>query len=131
MGNLQNWLPRFVTSVKRVGIQYNEDFGTILPGYMDSTQILGSNLKSGEPGYGFIFGYQPDTNWINRFGAKGLLSLDTMVSSLIQQRYNQRMNLTAQLSPFRDLTIDLNLDKTFSKNYSELYKDTSKFDNVD
>lgn len=37
-------LPRFLlqlaTSVKRVGIQYTEDFGTMLPGYMDSTQIF-------------------------------------------------------------------------------------------
>ncbi|MFC0771837.1 T9SS outer membrane translocon Sov/SprA [Terrimonas alba] len=113
------------TSLKRVGIQYNEDFGTTLPGYMDSTKVLGQNLKSGEPGFGFIFGYQPDTNWINRFGAKGLLSRDSLVSAMIQQRYSQRLNITAQVSPFRDLNIDLNLDKSFSKNYSELYKDTT------
>lgn len=118
------------TALKRVGIQYTEDFGTTLPGYMDSTRVLGQNLKSGQPGFGYIFGYQPDTNWINRFGAKGLLSMDTLVSALIQQRYNQRLNITAQVSPFRDFNIDLNLDKTFDKQYSELYKDTSKFDNV-
>ena len=87
--------------------------------------MLGQNLKSGEPGFGFIFGYQPDTNWINRFGAKGLLSRDSLVSAMIQQRYSQRLNITAQVSPFRDLNIDLNLDKSFSKNYSELYKDTT------
>ncbi len=113
------------TSLKRIGIQYNEDFGTTLPGYMDSTRTFGSNYKSGQPGYGFIFGYQPDTSWINRFGAKGLLSRDSLVSAMIQQRYNQKLNLTAQISPLRDLTIDLNLDKTFSKQYSELYKDTT------
>ncbi len=113
------------TSLKRVGIQYTEDFGTTLPGYMDSTRFLGSNLKSGQPGFNYIFGYQPDTSWINRFAAKGLLSSDTLVSAMIQQRYNQRMNITAQVSPFRDFNIDINLDKTFDKQYSELYKDTS------
>ncbi len=118
------------TSLKRVGIQYTEDFGTTLPGYMDSTKILGSNYKSGQPGFKYIFGYQPDTSWINRFGAKGLLSSDTLVSAMIQQRYNQRLNITAQVSPFRDFNIDINLDKTFDKQYSELYKDTSKFDNT-
>lgn len=118
------------TSLKRVGIQYNEEFGTTLPGYMDSTHILGANLKSGNPGFGFIFGYQPDTNWINRFGARGLLSHDTLLSAQIQQRYNQRLGITAQLSPFRDLNIDINFDKSFSKQYSELYKDTSAVDNV-
>ena len=121
---------RLATSLKRVGIQYTEDFGTQLPGYLDSTNVLGSNLKSGQPGFNYIFGYQPDTSWINRFAAKGLLSNDTLVSALIQQRYNQRLNVTAQVSPFRDFNIDINLDKTFDKQYSELYKDTSKFDNV-
>ncbi len=116
---------RLLTSLKRVGIQYTEDFGTTLPGYMDSTKILGSDIRSREPGFGFVFGYQPDTSWINRMGAKGLLSHDSLVNALIQQRYNQRLNVTAQLSPWRDLTIDINLDKTFDKQYSELDKDTT------
>ncbi len=130
IGNVPKFFLRLATSLKRVGIQYTEDFGTLLPGYMDSTKLLGYNPKSGQPGFGFIFGYQPDTGWINRFGAKGLLSTDTLVSEMIRQRYNQRLNITAQLSPFRDFNIDINIDKTFDKQYSELYKDTSKFDNV-
>lgn len=114
-----------VTAVKRVGVQYNEDLGTTLPGYMDSTQLLGSNLKSGNPGFDFIFGRQPDTNWINKFGSKGLLSRDSLVSAMIQQRFSQRLAITAQLEPFRDFNIDVNFDKTYSKNYSETYKDTT------
>lgn len=121
---------RLLTSLKRVGIQYNEDLGTTLPGYMDSTKILGYNLRSHEPGFGFIFGYQPDTNWINRMGYKGLLSHDSLVNALVQQRYNQRLNVTATLSPWRDMTIDINLDKTFDKQYSELDKDTTGFGNI-
>lgn len=130
IGGIPKAFLQIATALKRVGIQYTEDFGTTLPGYMDSTRVLGQNLKSGQPGFGYIFGYQPDTNWINRFGAKGLLSTDTLVSALIQQRFNQRLNITAQVSPFRDFNIDINLDKTFDKQYSELYKDTSAVDNV-
>jgi cell surface protein SprA len=125
VGALPRFIAQLATSVKRVGIQYTEDFGTTLPGYMDSTVLMGSNIRSGQPGLGYLFGYQPDTNWINRFGAKGLLSRDSLVSSMIQQRYNQRLNLTAQVTPFRDFNLDLNLDKTFDKQYSELYKDTT------
>lgn len=125
LGGAVKTIGGLVTALKRVGIQYTEDFGTTLPGYMDSTQVFGSNLKSGQPGFDFIFGYQPDTNWINNFGAKGLFSRSDLVSAMIQQRYNQRLNITAQVSPFRDFNIDLSLDKTFDKNYSELYKDTT------
>ncbi|MER3498403.1 MAG: cell surface protein SprA [Chitinophagaceae bacterium] len=124
------FLGRLLLSLKRIGVQYNEDMGTTLPGYMDSTQFFGHNFRSGEPGFGFIFGYQPDTSWINKYGAKGLFTHDTLFNSLIQQRYNQRLSVTAQLSPIRDLTIDVNFEKTFSKNYSELFKDTSAVDNI-
>ncbi len=127
IGAVPKFFLRLLTSLKRVGVQYTEDLGTTLPGYMDSTKILGSNLRSGEPGFGFIFGYQPDTSWMNRMGMRGLLSHDSLVNALIQQRFNQRLNVTAQVSPWRDLTIDINLDKTFDKQYSELDKDTSGF----
>jgi len=130
IGAVPKFFFKLLTSLKRVGIQYNEDMGTTLPGYLDSTKVLGYNYRSGQPGFGYIFGYQPDTNWINRFGAKGLLSHDTLLNAMIQQRYNQHLNITAQLSPIRDFNIDINLDKTFDKQYSELYKDTSAFDNV-
>lgn len=117
----------FATALKRTAVQYTEDFGTTLPGYMDSTQLLGLNMRSHQPGFAYLFGYQPDTNWINKFGQKGLLSRDSLVSAMIQQRYNQRLSVTAQVSPFRDFNIDLSLDKTFDKQYSELYKDTTGF----
>jgi cell surface protein SprA len=130
VGKVTQFFARILTAVKRIGVQYTEDFGSTLPGYMDSTRIIGYNPRSKEPGFRYIFGYQPDTNWINRLGSRGLLSRDTLVTRMIQQRYNQRLNLTAQVSPFRDFNIDINLDKTFDKQYSELYKDTSAVDNV-
>ena len=129
VGGATKFFFRLLTSLKRVGIQYTEDFGTTLPGYMDSTKLIGYNPKSRQPGFGYIFGYQPDTSWINRFGAKGLLSRDSLVSEMIRQRYNERLNITAQVSPFRDFNIDINLDKSFDKQYSELFKDTLGFQN--
>jgi len=116
---------KLVTSLKRVGIQYTETSGTSLPGYLDSTRFLGQNWKSMQPGFDFILGYQPDTNWINRKGLEGVLTKDPRFNTLIQQRYDQRLNLSALVSPVRNLTIDVNMDKTFSKNYTELFKDTT------
>ncbi len=118
-------LAQLATSLKRVGIQYTEDLGTLLPGYLDSTQFLGMNFRSNNPAAKYVFGYQPDTSDINNLGARRLLTRDSLFNQLIQQRYNQKLNITAQLSPIRDLTIDVNFDKTFDKQYSELYKDTS------
>ncbi|HEX6169909.1 MAG TPA: cell surface protein SprA, partial [Chitinophagaceae bacterium] len=106
---------KVLTSVKRVGIQHSETSGTSLPGYLDSTKFLGQNWKSMQPGFDFILGYQPDTNWINQKGLEGVLTKDPRFNTLIQQRYDQRLNLSALVSPVRNLTIDVNMDKTFSK----------------
>ncbi len=125
VGDAVKAIAKLVTSVKRVGVQYTETGGTSLPGYLDSSRIIGQNWRSMQPGFDFILGYQPDTSWINDKGNKGVLTHDPIFNALIQQRYEQRINLTAQVSPIRDFNIDLNLDKTFSKNYSELFKDTS------
>jgi cell surface protein SprA len=122
---IPKFFARLVTSLKRIGIQYNEDLGTLLPGYLDSTRLLGMNIGSGNPGWKYVFGYQPDTNDINQFGRRGLLTTDSLFNALIQQRYNQHISVTAQISPLRDLNIDITLDKTYDKNYSELFKDTS------
>ncbi len=127
IGKLPKFFLQMATSLKRIGVQYTEDFGTLLPGYLDSTRFLGMNTRSSAPGWKYVLGYQPDTSDINNFGRRGLITRDSLFNQLIQQRYNQKLNLTAQVSPIRDLNIDLTLDKTFDKQYSELYKDTTGF----
>ncbi|HEY0059933.1 MAG TPA: cell surface protein SprA, partial [Flavisolibacter sp.] len=124
VGKIPRALAQVITSLKRVGVQYSEDMGTQLPGYLDSTRILGMNPRSDAPGWKYVMGYQPDTSDINNLGARGLLTRDSLFNKLIQQRFTQRLTVTAQVSPIRDLNIDLNLEKTFSKEYSELVKDT-------
>ncbi|MGB8195343.1 MAG: cell surface protein SprA, partial [Chitinophagaceae bacterium] len=115
---------RVLTSVKRMSINYTENSTTTIYGYTDSTQLIGTNLRTGAPGFGFIFGRQPDTNDINRYAQKGWLTMDPNFNYQNRQDYSQSIKLTAQLQPVRDLNIDINLDKTFGKSYSELYKDT-------
>jgi cell surface protein SprA len=116
---------KLITMLKRVSVNYGENFRTRLPGYMDSTRALGQNFKSMQPGLDFVFGRQPDTNWLNKKAAQGLISRDTNFNSLFRQNFEQKLSITAQIEPIRELIIDLNLDKSFSKEYTELFKDTT------
>ncbi len=118
------FIGRFITSVKRVSVNYSETGSTNLAGYLDSTQAFGMNFRSMKPGWGFVLGQQPDTNLVNSFGRKGMLTKNVLFNTLNRQDYNQKLSVTAQLIPIRDFTIDVTLDKTFGKTYSELYKDT-------
>jgi cell surface protein SprA len=118
-------LAKLLTSVKDVTLNYSELSASSIYGYLDSTHFLGQDLKSNEPGWGYIFGVQPDTGFVSHLAKKGLLSTDTLFNFQNQASYNQIITLAAQIQPTRDLNITLNVSKSFGKNYSELYKDTT------
>lgn len=116
---------QLLTMVKRASINYGENYKTRVPGYTDSTQYIGQNWRSMAPGLDFVFGRQPDSNWLNQKAAKGLISKDTTLNFMFRQSIDQKLSITTQLEPIRELTIDLNLDKTYTKDYSELFKTTA------
>ncbi len=115
---------RLVTMLKRVSINYTEGYASRIPGYMDSTRFLGQDWKTNQPGLDYVFGRQPDPAWLKDKASLGLLSRDSNFNNLYRQNFSQKLSITAQFEPIRDLKIDLNIDKTFSKEYTELFKDT-------
>lgn len=116
---------RSISSVKRVGVSYNEGGTTFLPGYTDSSKFFGQNWRSMAPGIDFVAGKQPNQQWLQDIAKKGLITKDPILNNLFLQNYDQKLNITAQAEPIRDLIIDLNLDKSLTKNYSTLFKDTT------
>jgi cell surface protein SprA len=116
---------KLLTMLKRTSVNYSENYRSRLPGYMDSTRFLGQNWKTMAPGLDYVFGKQPDTNWLNQQAAKGLITRSKDFNFLYAQRFEQRLTITAQLEPLRELMIDLNVEKSFNKDYSELFKDTT------
>jgi len=114
-----------LTMLKRTTINYSEQGGTTLPGYMDSTQISGMNILNGQPGFDFVYGYQPGRSWLESKGRDGKLSTDSLFNAQFMQQYSQNFTLMTTLEPIKDLRIDLTWNKTFSKAHSELFKDTT------
>jgi cell surface protein SprA len=108
--------------LKQVNFTASEIASTRLPGYMDSTLYLGQNPRSMSPGFDFALGYQPDTNWLNRKAASGIITRDSNFNYLFQQNLDQKLALSAQIEPIRDLNINLNISKSFTKNYSETFR---------
>jgi cell surface protein SprA len=118
-------LAKLLTSLKHVTLNYSDNSSSAIYGFLDSTQALGMNWRDNQPGMGYVFGKRPDTNYINRLGQKGLLTMDTTFNNQNIITYTQKITATAILEPVRDLHISITFDKTFGKNYSELYKDTA------
>ncbi|GAA4302533.1 cell surface protein SprA [Compostibacter hankyongensis] len=118
-------LIRPLLSLKRVTINYSENAATRLPGYVDSTSVLGQNWGSMAPGMKFLFGWQPNDAWLDDIGRKGWITHDSLFNLQYQQQYTKRLDAQASLEPFGGLRIDLSLTQSFSKTHSELFKDTT------
>jgi cell surface protein SprA len=116
---------RPLLSLKRISVDYSENGGTRLPGYIDSTKILGMNWASWMPGVPFVFGQQPDKAWMDKFAKRGLITPDTLFNVQFQQQFTQRWQIQAQLEPYSDLRIDLSMTKSFTKTHTELFKNLS------
>lgn len=116
---------KFLMMAKRATFNYTENMGTILPGYMDSTQFFGANLRhSNGSGLPFAFGYQPDRYWLEGKGNDNVMTRDSLFNAQFEQQYSQTFNAMVNLEPFKDFKVDLNWNKTFNKGYTELFKDT-------
>lgn len=113
---------RLATMLKRVTVSYSESAGTILPGFMDSTQFFGVNSRSGSSWYDFAFGAQPDREWFDRQAALQRISQSSIFNGQLQQTFNQNLNLVATVEPVPDLRVDITWTKQFSKSYSETFK---------
>ncbi len=124
VSNTERIAGRLITMVKRTAINYSEQAGTVLPGFMDSTRFFGINNLSNQPGYGFAFGYQPGRAWLEEKGRLGVMSQDSLFNAQFQQQYSQNIGIQTTVEPLPDFRVDLTWQQTFSKSYNELFKDT-------
>jgi cell surface protein SprA len=104
-----------LTSVKNVQINYTENKGTALPGYLPGLGFLGTS----KPTLGFVFGAQDDV----RFEAakNGWLTSYPEFNQNFTQVTNKALNITANIDLFPDFKIDLTADRTYADNFSEQY----------
>lgn len=116
---------RLLISLKRVTINYSENYGTTLPGFMQKPDLLGLNTASVAPGWAFITGVQPNYKFLEDAADSGWLSTATSMNSLFFQNYSQNLDIRTNLEPLPDFKIDITLNKTYSNNHSEYFKNTN------
>ena len=104
-----------LTSVKNIQINYTQNEGTVLPGFLPGLGFFGST----KPSLGFVFGAQDDV----RFEAakRGWLTTSPDFNQNYTQVVTKTLNLTANIDLFPDFKIDLSADRTYANNFSEQY----------
>jgi cell surface protein SprA len=117
---------RLLTSIKQGNINYSQNNGTYIPGFMPVTKYFGMDPNTGwAPGFGFVFGSQ--ANIMDKAIDKGWLSKDSLMNNAFQQKSTTTINGQISIEPLQDFKINLR----FSKNQSETYVAYYKFDPTD
>ncbi|RTY90058.1 cell surface protein SprA [Flavobacterium sp. GT3R68] len=104
-----------LTSVKNIQVNYAENRGTALPGYLPGVGFFGTS----KPTLGFVFGSQEDVR--QEAARNGWLTLYPNFNQNFTQVTNKTLNLTANVDLFPDFKIDLTGDRMFADNFSEQY----------
>ena len=73
-----------------------------------------------DPSFSFTFGSQADVRY--ELARRGWLTNFPNFNEPFIQVNNNKLNISAQISPLKDLTIDLNAERNHSNNLSENYQ---------
>ena len=107
-----------VTSVKRIQVNYTENNGSFLPGYLQTPGFIGT-LK---PTFGYTFGSQKD---IRHLAARnGWLTVFPEFNQQYTEVQNKVLNFSATVEPVNDLKIDLTGGRTYARNFTENFNTT-------
>ncbi len=119
-------LIRPLLSVRNVKFNYKEEFGTLLPGFMPNSSLLGLSDGFTSPGWQFAAGLQPD---LDRNNDKNYLRTNKTwfnpseaFNDQITQSARQNINVKIALEPFKDFKIDVDFNKDHKNNHTEIFK---------
>lgn len=105
-----------VTSVKNIQVNYTEDSGTLLPGFLPGIGFFGST----RPTLGFVLGSQ-DLGVRQEAAQNGYLTNYEQFNQNFTQTKTKILNVIANIDLFPDFKIDLNARRNYQENYSEQY----------
>ena len=107
-----------LTSVKNIQVNYTQNEGTVLPGFLPGLGFFGSS----KPSLSFVFGGQDDVRY--EAAKRGWLTSYPEFNQNYTQVVTKTLNLTANVDLFPDFKIDLSADRTYANNFSEQYNTT-------
>lgn len=115
-------LKNVLTSVKNIQINYTQNEGTLLPGYLPGLGFFGTS----KPTLGFVFGAQDDVRY--EAAKRGWLTDYQFFNQSYTHTVTKTLDYTANIDLFPDFKIDLTGNRTFADNFSEQYNVSSDGD---
>ncbi len=105
-----------ITSLKRLNINFQNDSGTVLPGYTNNIGFLGT-LK---PSTGFVFGGQADVR--QEAARRGWLTFYDEFNQQYQNRTANQLDVQGTVEPFKNFKIDITANRAKATTYTENFR---------
>ncbi|MDT0557722.1 cell surface protein SprA [Ichthyenterobacterium sp. W332] len=105
-----------LTMVKRIQINYQENNGSFLPGYLNTPGFIGT-LR---PTFGYTFGSQRDIRDV--VAQNGWLTTYQDFNQQYTEVTNKNLDYTINVEPVRDLKIDLIGNRIYSENLTQNFR---------
>ena len=108
-------LINLITAVKRIQINYSENNGSYLPGFLETPGFIGTF----SPSFGYVFGSQRDIRYLA--ARNGWLTVFPEFNQQFSSTNNTNLTFSANLVPVNDFKIDLTGGRTYANNISESF----------
>ena len=109
-----------IKSLKRVRLNYSENSGKVLPGFIPSIGFLGTT----RPSIGFVFGSQSDIRY--EAAKNGWLTDFQNFNQPFQKIFNSKFDFTGEIELLKSIRIDLNANRSYSNNFTENFNVTNQ-----
>ncbi len=114
------YLTRFMLSVKNISVNYSENRGTFLPGFMPKPHFLGQQWSMMAPGIPFVFGSQNDIRY--KAANNQWLTQNSSLNTLFKTNFSSNLTLRSTIEPIKQFRIELTANKTSSLNSQEYWR---------
>lgn len=125
-----SFVGRMVMTVKNVSGTFTMTDGTLLPGYNQSTSVLGLNNSFNSTMGSFVFGQQQYDIWGRSNGynvaqgaaSNGWLVKNEGLNKQFTTTHNENLSLRGSLEPVKDVMIEMTLTRNFTENTSSFFR---------
>jgi len=136
-------LLRPLLSLRSIKATYKETEGTLIPGFMEESSLLGLSNGFGAPGWEFAAGLRPnikdlDDNgnissnaWVLDPDKNGWFNPSSIFSEQISQNNTRTIDLKIALEPFKDFDIDVDFTKSYRKDETFVLTNKADINNPD
>lgn len=115
-----------ILSIKQASVTYSSGYGMVLPGFNQEPELMGVNLGSSAPGFGFVFGDQKDIKW--NAANNGWITPDTILNNPYMRKSTESLSYKVNADFLGALKVDIDGDRIFASNYRSYFRNGNTID---